>query len=189
MRIEDFKYVLIPLRDLHRLSGRERRRQIRALRRYSPVDYSRFRIWAEIVAFGGSAVIVVITGIRGENPFLPLLCVGLAGIGSALIGYVRARRQDDDSLIALSEELDARATRLPEGEFAEIAGMLACAPDSAQEDVQCGCYGCMKMLLPGEGRCAACGPRYAVYGDANHPLDEARLKRIHDLLLEGEDDV
>ena len=172
MKIEDFKYELILLRDLAHANGRERTRLIRALLCYSPGDYTRFCVWVAMVVIIGGIAAGVIAGIRGENLFPILLCVGLAGVGSAAIGYRAAHKRRVDSLIALSE-------KLPVGEFERIAEMLSVAP----EKDYCGCYGCINILPKGEERCKICGTRYVVYGDSECPLDEARLQRIHNLLL------
>lgn len=185
MKIEDFKYELIPLRDLAHANGRERANLVRALLRYSPGDYTRFRVWVAMVVIIGGIAAGAIAGIRGENPFPILLCVGLAGVGSAAIGYRAARKRRVDSLIALSEKLNARAERLPASEFERIAEMLSTVP----EKDYCGCYGCINMLPEGEERCEICGARYVVYGDSEHPLDEMRLRRIHNLILEEKDDA
>ena len=185
MKIEDFKYELIPLRDLAHANGRERTRLIRALLRYSPGDYTRFRVWAAMVVIIGGIAAGVIAGIRGENPFPILLCVVLAGVGSAAIGYRAARKRHVDSLIALSEKLNARAEKLPASEFERIAEMLSVAP----EKDHCGCYGCINILPEGEERCEICGTRYVVYGDLEYPLDVMRLRRIHNLILEEKDDA
>lgn len=99
MTIEDFKYELILLRDLAHANGRERTRLIRARLCYSSGDYTRFRVWAAMVVIIGGIAVGVIAGIRGENPFPILLCVGLAGVGSAAIGYRAARKRRVDSLI------------------------------------------------------------------------------------------
>ena len=129
MKIEDFKYELILLRDLAHANGRERTRLIRALLHYSPGDYTRFRVWVAMVVIIGGIAAGVIAGIRGENLFPILLCAGLAGVGSAAIGYRAARKRRVDSLIALSEKLNARAGKLPVGEFKRIAEMLSVAPE------------------------------------------------------------
>lgn len=185
MKIEDFKYELIPLRDLAHKNGHERAKLVRALLRYSPDDNTRFRIWAGMIVIVGGIAAGVIAGVRGINPFPILLCVGLAGVGSAVIGYGSARKRRVDSLIALSEKLNARAEALPVGEFERIAEMLSVAP----EKDCCGCYGCINMLPKGEERCGICGARYIVYGDSEHPVDEMRLRRIHDLILEEKDET
>ena len=65
MKIEDFKYELIPLRDLAHANGRERTRLIRALLRYSAGDYTRFRVWVAMVVIIGGIATGVIAGIRG----------------------------------------------------------------------------------------------------------------------------
>lgn len=185
MKIEDFKYELILLRDLAHANGRERTRLIRALLRYSPGEYTRFRVWVAMVVIIGGIAAGVIAGIRGENPFPILLCVGLAGVGSTAIGYRAAHKRRVDSLIALSEKLNTRAERLPAGEFERIAEMLSVAP----EKDYCGCYGCINMLPKGEERCEICGTRYVVYGDLEYPLDVMRLRRIRNLILEEKDDA
>ena len=184
MTLEDFRNELAELRELKNAGGRERRMLIRWLLSDKPCDKSNLLLLPVAVMCAICGFFLHVPRLVEDEVMELLFWLLLAGVCACLIACGMSKKRQFDSLIALSEELDARAARLPEGEFAEIAGMLACAPDSAQEDVQCGCYGCGKMLPPGEGRCAVCGPRYAVYGDANHPLDEARLKRIHDLLLE-----
>lgn len=155
MKIEDFKYELILLRDLAHANGRGRTRLIRALLRYSPGDYTRFRVWVAMVVIIGGIAAGVIAGIRGENLFPILLCAGLVGVGSAAIGYRAARKRRVDSLIALSEKLNARAEKLPVGEFERIAEMLSVAP----EKDYCSCYGCINMLSKGEERCVYAGAR------------------------------
>lgn len=187
MKIEEFRLELPELRLVARSKGLDRLKRVCSLLRGHPkARGERLLFLVAVIALDAIMIATGDVGARhvGRNWLDPRvqICYALLIVG----GYVYSRIC---GLMDAARRLDARAEALPDSEFEEIAGMLACAPDFAQKDVQCGCYGCMKMLPPGEGRCATCGPRYAVYGDANHPLDEARLKRIHDLLLEGEDDV
>lgn len=188
MKIEDFKYELISLRDLAHANGRERVRLIRALLRYSPGDYTRFRVWVAMVVIIGGIAAGLIAGIRGENPFPILLCVGLAGVGSAAIGYRAARKRRVDSLIALSEKLNARASELDEAEFDAICRSMIYVPESLFEEEKpvnlcCGCVRCAKMLPADSECCPECGNERLIYGDSECLLDEARLQRIHNLLL------
>lgn len=125
MKIENFKYELILLRDLAHANGRERTRLIRALLRYSPGDYTRFRVWVAMVVIIGGIAAGVVAGIRGENPFPILLCVGLAGVGSAAIGYRAARKRRVDSLIALSEKIECARKNCP---LTNLKGLRKCCP-------------------------------------------------------------
>lgn len=109
-------------------------------------------------------------------------------IAAAVFAAAMQRRTRVKTLTALSETLNARASELHEAEFDAICRSMIYVPESLFEeekpaDLCCGCIRCAKMLPADSECCPECGNARLIYGDSECPLDEARLPRIHNLLL------
>lgn len=184
MKIEDFAYELCDLREVARGKGMERWRKIVRLLRSHP-KIGREVMIGMLAIIAMDALSIALGGFRSHYRWRRH---GL-GTGSALFMGAAYGFERVSSLMRVSERLNARASRLPDGELERISEALKYMPEWAQrgsvpEDARRGCYGCAKLVPVGERVCPFCKNRRWVYGDASHPLEEERLRRIHDLLLE-----
>ena len=187
MKIEEFRLELPELRSVARSKGLDRLKRVCSLLRGHPkARGERLLLLVAVIVVDAIMIATGDVGARrvGRHWVDPRVQIGyvLLIVG----GYVYSRIR---GLMDAARRLDARAEELPDGEFERISDALKYAPKwtlNESGDVQCGCYGCMKMA-PGRTQiCPFCGDHRMVCGDASHPLDEDRLKAIHDLLLRGE---
>ena len=124
-----------------------------------------------------------------------IIVTGGAGfIGSNFV-YYQLENHPEDRIICLDKltyagnlsTLEA-AMKLPNFRFvkADIADRKAVEQLFEEEkpaDLCCGCVRCAKMLPSDSECCSECGNERLIYGDSECLLDEARLQRIHNLLL------
>lgn len=203
MSFEDFTYELAELRDLARARGRERIGILRLLMAgMGDCEFPETRRWrrAALVALWIGAALMAAIAIAAlidrsgaEATAFGKICL-MIGLGAFLLAnaiavFALAMRRWGlaKRLIALAKELDARASRLSEEEFDAVCDTLTYLPewlDEADwpEDARCGCWNCIKML-PKQDYCPDCRQNRVVYGDDECPLDEAHLRRIHELML------
>lgn len=189
MKMEDFRFELFELRDLARAKGVDRLKRVGRLLRKHPDTGKSALIWA-----GVAILLCVCTIAQGRNGSLrarerwldAVVCI--CYMVPIVIAYICSMI---GRLIAASKRLNERAEMLGEDEFKRISESLEYVPKwslngSAPENLSCGCYGCIKMVPVGSQICSFCKKHRLVHGDSTHPLDEDRLKAIHDLLLKGE---
>ncbi len=204
MTLEDLAFDLGDMRELTRTHGIKRQKHLRPLMQISgDFELPETRRWerAKLIAVAISVacmlalvVAMLIDRSGGEATKFGKICL-LAGYFAFLIAAAAAvfaaamqRRARVKTLTALSEALNARASELDEAEFDAICRSMIYVPESLFEEEKpvnlcCGCVRCAKML-PADGECCPeCGNARLIYGDSECPLDEARLQRIHNLLL------
>lgn len=202
MRFEDFLFDLQALRDLASLHGRERRRETRCLLSNVPVNsLPETRKWkrrATLMLIMGLVYMIcliiaaAVDSSSGEITTASEICF-LAALGAYAISMIAAaccigmvRRTRVKRLFALSEQLNTRAQGLGETEFLAACDTLTYLPEwlveaDWPEDARCGCWNCMKMLDK-QDYCPECRNNRVVYGDSECPLDENRLRAIHELM-------